>query len=98
MIWCHPAVSGQHAVIVTTSNDALLEGLNSTNGTLVNGYPITKYFLQHKNVIQLTEYQLTYLVDADQEIKDSPPEMLPMPLSDAMITIIDGPVPSKWCL
>ncbi|MGS0741131.1 FHA domain-containing protein [Glaciimonas sp. GG7] len=95
MVIDHPAVSGQHAVIVTISSDSFLEDLNSTNGTQVNGHPISKHFLQHKDVIQMTEYQLTYLVDTDPDIKDSRPNMLSTPQSDAIITIIDGPSPDK---
>jgi len=35
-----PAVSGEHAQIVTILADSFLEDLGSTNGTLVNGKPI----------------------------------------------------------
>lgn len=42
------AVSSEHAVIVTILNDSFLEDLGSTNGTLVNGQPIKKHFLQPK--------------------------------------------------
>ena len=30
------AISGEHAIIVTTGEDSYLEDLNSTNGTLIN--------------------------------------------------------------
>ena len=42
------AVSGDHAVIITMQDDAFIEDLGSTNGTLVNGQPISKHFLQHE--------------------------------------------------
>ena len=41
------AISGEHAALVTILNDSFLEDLNSTNGTLVNGQPIKKHFLQN---------------------------------------------------
>ena len=41
------AVSGEHAVIVTILNDSFMEDLGSTNGTLVNGNPVKKHFLQN---------------------------------------------------
>jgi len=55
------AVSGEHAVIVTILNDSFLEDLGSTNGTLVNGQPIKKHFLQHNDVIELGKYKLKYV-------------------------------------
>lgn len=55
------AVSGEHAVIVTILNDSFLEDLGSTNGTLVNGRPIKKHFLQHNDVIELGKYKLKYV-------------------------------------
>jgi len=57
------AVSGEHAVIVTILNDSFLEDLGSTNGTLVNGQPIKKHFLQNADVIELGKYRLKYLSD-----------------------------------
>jgi len=58
------AISGEHAVIVTILADSFLEDLNSTNGTLVNGKPVSKYFLQPDDVIELGKYKLKYMVGA----------------------------------
>lgn len=55
------AVSGEHAAITTIGKDAFLEDLGSTNGTLVNGKPITKHILQNGDVIELGKYQLKYV-------------------------------------
>ena len=57
------SVSGEHAVIVTILNDSFLEDLGSTNGTLVNGQPIKKHFLQNNDLIELGKYKLKYLLD-----------------------------------
>ncbi|RCS57528.1 FHA domain-containing protein [Parvibium lacunae] len=57
------AVSGEHAVIVQVMNDAILEDLGSTNGTIVNGQSIKKHFLQHQDLIELGKYQLTFIAD-----------------------------------
>jgi predicted component of type VI protein secretion system len=57
------AVSGEHAVIVTILSDSFLEDLGSTNGTLVNGQPIKKHFLQNNDVVELGKYKLKYLND-----------------------------------
>jgi predicted component of type VI protein secretion system len=58
------AVSGEHAVIVTILNDSFLEDLGSTNGTVVNGNPIKKHFLQNNDVIELGKYKLKFLGEA----------------------------------
>jgi len=63
------AVSGEHAVIVTILNDSFLEDLGSTNGTLVNGQPIKKHFLQNADVIELGKYRLKYLSDGPAAAK-----------------------------
>jgi pSer/pThr/pTyr-binding forkhead associated (FHA) protein len=61
------AISGEHAVIVTILNDSFLEDLGSTNGTLVNGAPIKRHFLQNGDTIELGKYKLKYLNEAVQQ-------------------------------
>jgi pSer/pThr/pTyr-binding forkhead associated (FHA) protein len=58
------AVSGEHAVIVTILNDCFLEDLGSTNGTLVNGNPVKKHFLQNNDVVELGKYRLKFVGEA----------------------------------
>jgi len=58
------AVSGEHAVIVTILNDSFLEDLGSTNGTVVNGNPIKKHFLQNNDVVELGKYRLKFIGEA----------------------------------
>ncbi|MDP2323897.1 MAG: FHA domain-containing protein [Gammaproteobacteria bacterium] len=58
------AVSGEHAIIMTILNDSFLEDLGSTNGTLVNGQPVKKHFLQNNDVIEIGKYKLKYTTEA----------------------------------
>ncbi len=58
------AVSGEHAVIVTILNDSFMEDLGSTNGTLVNGNPVKKHFLQNNDIIELGKYKLKFVQEA----------------------------------
>lgn len=58
------AVSGEHAVITTILNDSFLEDLDSTNGTLVNGEPAKKHYLQNNDVIEIGKYKLTYFSES----------------------------------
>lgn len=58
------AVSGEHAMIMTILNDSFLEDLGSTNGTLVNGQPIKKHFLQNNDVVEIGKYKIKYMSEA----------------------------------
>lgn len=55
------AISGEHAAITTFHNDAFVEDLGSTNGTLVNNQPITKHALHHGDEIEIGKYRLKYV-------------------------------------
>lgn len=57
------AVSSEHAAVITILNDSFFEDLNSTNGSLVNGVPTMKHFLQSNDVIEIGKYKLKYLND-----------------------------------
>lgn len=57
------AISGEHAAIVTILNDSFLEDLGSTNGTLVNGQPIKKHFLQNGDSVEIGKYKIKYVSD-----------------------------------
>jgi pSer/pThr/pTyr-binding forkhead associated (FHA) protein len=63
IVLTHPAVSGDHAVIVTILDDSFLEDLHSTNGTFVNGHRIGKHFLQHQDTIKLAKVQVRFVAD-----------------------------------
>ena len=58
------AVSGDHAIVMTILNDSFLEDLGSTNGTLVNGQPVKKHFLQNNDVVEIGKYKLKYVNEA----------------------------------
>lgn len=55
------AVSGDHARIITIGEQSLLEDLDSTNGSMLNGKSIQKKALQHGDVIGIGKYQLTFV-------------------------------------
>src|SRR5450631_942567 len=59
------AVRGEHAAVVTILADSFLEDLGSTNGTLVNGSPISKHFLRDSDQIDVGRHMLVFCVDED---------------------------------
>ena len=71
----YPAVSGEHAAVVTILADSFLEDLGSTNGTLVNGRAIAKHFLVDHDQIDVGRQRLTYLSDDAAKADPLPPDL-----------------------
>ncbi len=67
----NPAISGEHASVVTMLNNSFLEDLNSTNGTLVNGQAVKKHVLKNGDVVELGKYRLKYFADTDDLLTTS---------------------------
>ena len=67
-----PAVSGEHAAVVTILADSFLEDLGSTNGTLVNGKRVAKHFLRDRDEIDVGRQILVYLVDETARLEARP--------------------------
>lgn len=59
-----PQVSGHHAVIALVDNAYVIEDRNSTNGTFVNGHPISRSYLKPGDDIGLGSYTFAF----DREI------------------------------
>jgi hypothetical protein len=62
----HPYLSGHHAKIITLFDASHVEDLDSTNGTYVNGKPITKHTLHDGDVITFGDYRIMFSSDARQ--------------------------------
>lgn len=65
------AISGEHAVIVTTEEEVIIQDMNSTNGTLVNQKPVTKHVLTHGDTIGLGKYSLKFVNDGHSSLTNS---------------------------
>jgi len=72
----YPAVSGEHAAVVTILADSFLEDQGSTNGTLVNGKAVGKHFLHDRDQIDIGRQRLVYLADNDARVDPLPPDMV----------------------
>ncbi|MDO4637941.1 MAG: FHA domain-containing protein [Lautropia sp.] len=53
-------VSGEHAVLLISQNEAIIQDLGSRNGTLVNGEPVARAFLCSGDTIDIGVYRLVY--------------------------------------
>jgi pSer/pThr/pTyr-binding forkhead associated (FHA) protein len=56
----NPAVSGHHARVFSESGAVILEDLNSTNGTFVNGQYTTRRVLRTGDVLLVGKHQLVF--------------------------------------
>jgi Nif-specific regulatory protein len=64
-------ISRQHCVIEMQNGGAVVIDLESHNGTLVNGIPVSKRALAHGDVLRLGQCELVYLTE------DTSPPMMP---------------------
>src|SRR5262245_32245949 len=56
----NPAVSGHHARVFAEGQQVILEDLRSTNGTFVNGRPITRHALQHGDEVLVGKHSIVF--------------------------------------
>lgn len=77
------AVSGEHAVLQMSGSDVLLEDLNSTNGTYVNGTAVKKRLLLNNDTIDIGKYKVKFI----NEVADAPSSL---PHANAIIKLMSG--------
>ena len=68
----YPAVSAEHAEIVTVAGDSFLHDMGSTNGTLVNGNRVTRHFLRDRDRIDVGLQQIVYLANEAETVEPLP--------------------------
>jgi len=79
------AVSGEHAAFVLEGDTALVEDLNSTNGTYVNGKAIRRQALAHGDLVEIGKYKIRFVGEGQELSGAAPvaaPEASPAPPSD----------------
>ena len=63
------AVSREHAKISRGPNSYLIEDLNSTNGTFINGKKINKKFLKEDDEISIGKHSLQIILEKSPAIR-----------------------------
>ena len=63
------AVSREHAKIIRGQNYYLIEDLNSTNGTFVNGKKINKKYLKEDDEISIGKHSLQIILEEHPAIR-----------------------------
>ncbi|MDD0839420.1 FHA domain-containing protein [Curvibacter sp. HBC61] len=59
------AVSGEHAVLQVVGTEVMLEDLNSTNGTYVNGKAVKKQALHNGDTIEVGKYKIRFIGEVE---------------------------------
>src|SRR5687768_6257998 len=77
----NPAVSGHHARIYSEDGAVILEDLDSTNGTYVNGQATNRRTMRNGDVVQVGKHHLVF--ETTSERSAAPPSELPS-LGDTM--------------
>ncbi|TKB68124.1 MAG: FHA domain-containing protein [Nitrospira sp.] len=87
-----PAVSGHHARIVKVHAVFFLEDLMSTNGTAINGKPITRHQLHDTDVITIGKHKLVFQENSADNIAQPAPFV---DLDRTMVLSGTSPTPDK---
>ena len=99
------AVSGEHAAFLLEGDTALVEDLNSTNGTYVNGKAIRRQALAHGDLVEIGKYKIRF-VGEGQELSAAAPVSAPAPAAppaapsagdepSAAIEVLSGPAAGR---
>lgn len=56
----YPSISNRHCIFILSGPDVVLRDLNSSNGTLVNGVPISEAILRPADIIQIGVVQIQF--------------------------------------
>jgi transcriptional regulator with GAF, ATPase, and Fis domain len=86
------AVSREHCVFNRTGQDCVLKDLESRNGTLVNGTPITDHKLTQGDEIRIGSSVFCYLVAADQAAEGSDSKTRELRIEDGVYLSSDATV------
>jgi len=63
-----PAVSGHHVCVFSIADQYIVEDLQSTNGTFVNGVRVSRQALQHGDVVKVGNHELIFDKLAELEV------------------------------
>jgi pSer/pThr/pTyr-binding forkhead associated (FHA) protein len=84
-------ISREHCAFSQRGEAFLVQDLNSSNGTYVNGKKITEHFLNHDDEIIIGKYMLKFKNEAQDVLKEKKQEDS-APVPDTLNTyVMDGP-------
>lgn len=85
-------ISREHCAFSQRGEAFLIQDLNSSNGTYVNGKKITEHFLNNDDEIIVGKYKLVFKNDQQQPAKEHQAPEQSAPVPDTLNTyVMDGP-------
>jgi hypothetical protein len=86
-------VSGDHALLYATGSQAIIHDLNSRNGTLINGLPVSKKVLADGDLIEIGVYRLRYACSQGgrERVRPDPTRVRRLGLARAWVEVVAGP-------
>jgi hypothetical protein len=84
-------VSGEHAVVHHRAGECSIHDLNSRNGTLVNGLPVTQRTLADGDRIEIGIYRLHYVVEPTPAEAADTVAAESAVLAGARVAVLSGP-------
>jgi pSer/pThr/pTyr-binding forkhead associated (FHA) protein len=85
------SISGSHCVLKKSGTSYLLKDLESTNGTRVNGQPITEVLLQDRDVVHFGALEFVYTDRQAEEVDADTLHTLEMPKVEVSTAPIKRP-------
>jgi pSer/pThr/pTyr-binding forkhead associated (FHA) protein len=97
------AVSGEHAAFVLEATQTVVEDLNSTNGTYVNGKAVRRQALAHGDLVEIGKYKIRFAGEAaEASAPADPAQPTPAPAATvpaegpaAAIEVLNGPAAGR---
>lgn len=92
----HPTISGHHGILRRDKDHFVVEDLNSTNGTFINGRRIKNGVLKDRDQIGVAGHILDLYLDDSVQIAITPPipSMHTTPTEDIVIIVPKEPTPN----
>lgn len=78
----HRAISGEHAVLYCTDGTVVLQDLDSTNGSYLNGKPVKRQALAIGDLVEIGKHQLRLMDDSSDSSDSSDGATALIPLRD----------------
>ncbi len=88
----NPTVSAHHARVYRDGPHYVLEDLQSTNGTFVNGKPIARHSLVEGDVVIIGKHAIVFTREGGDR-DDEPASQLPLPDTDDTVPVYGAVVP-----
>jgi hypothetical protein len=86
-------VSGEHAVLILSGDQVMVEDLHSTNGTYIDGKSVKRQVLRHGDVMDMGKYKVRFEADDNSAYDRTMVHQRPAPAPAAVGPSVAEPAP-----